>query len=190
MQQLKLNHMPGGKVLAIILIILVVGLIFAAIALFLAPHISVGFFAGITLIIAVGTFVWLAYKFFRPGFTEVIFTPEGIISKIPSERAEMRVEDMKGIWMISLPIEHNGFERYSPSNALRKNTLLLFGDVEAFDGATTFGLMGAPGTLYDTFDNDYATIYYRKNKGIDEFVDLYYRKIKEREEKEHQQDEN
>ena len=187
MKTLKLNHMPGGKVMAIITIILVVILIIAAIALFLAPHISVGFFAGITLLLAAGTCVWLAYKQFRPGFTEVIFLEEGIISQVLSEKSEMRIEDMKDIWITSLPLENNTFERYDPdNNPLRKNTLLLFGDIDAFDGATTFGMMGAPGMLYDTFEDDYATIYYRKNKGIDEFVDLYYRKIKDREKEENQ----
>lgn len=180
MQTLKLNHMPGGKVLAVILIALVVILIGAVIALFLTPHISIGFVPGIMIIVAVGGSIWLAYKFFKPGFTEVIFTKDGIISKTPSLESQMRVKDMKGIWLISLPIEQNEFEEYGPNNRLRKNTLVLFGDVRAFEGATTFGLVGTPGTLYDTFGDNYATIYYRKNKGIDEFVELYYKKIQER----------
>lgn len=184
MEPLKINHMPGGKVLAVILFILVIVLFFAAIALFLAPHVSVGFIAGIALIVAVASCIWLAYKFYKPGFTDVLFTEEGIISKTPSERSELRIEDMKSIWITKLPVGHHPFEEYGPHNLAEKNTLIYFGDIDYFDGASFFGLMGAPSTLHDTFTDDYATIYYRKGKGMDEFFEYYYKKIKEREQRE------
>lgn len=168
------THMRGGKILSSILVLLTIGLIGLVYLLFTEK--SVDFLSIIMILAAVGTIAWVTYKFYKPGFTDIIFHEDGIISKTHFEREELRIEDIEGIWFLQTPNEDGTIEEYSPTEKVPKNSLIVIGSINCFYGAEYFGLNGPASTLHDTFDQGYTAIHYRKE--LDEVLEYYYHKIK------------
>jgi len=175
MRTQKFNHMKGGKILGSFLILLTFGLFFVIYLLFTEK--SVDFISTIFLLCTTGTIVWVVYKFYKPSFSEVIFSDTNIVSKTHFETETLNLEDIKGIWFLTDPHEQSSIEIYSQDNKPPKNSMVIIGDIEYFEGAQYFGLNMAA-TLHDSFSNGYTAINYRKE--LDEVLDYYFRKIKER----------
>jgi len=167
--------MKGGKIVGTLLILLPISLAVVMIILFLEKN--PGFMALIILLLALGTFIWLAYKFYKPGFTEIIFSGTDITSKTYSESEVLELDDIKGIWFLKHPHQDAIAEIYNPNKRPPKNSLIIIGDIQYFDGAQYFGLDSAT-TLHDSFSYGYTSIHYRKE--LDEILDYYFYKINER----------
>lgn len=174
METQKFSHIRGGKALEIILIIVLIAV--SALAIFLIIEDNVSFWSAVSMILALGIFIWLAYKCYKPTFTDIYFSETGIVSKTNFESEELSLNDIKGIYFLRVPYKNAKIETYSPSNLPPKDSLIVIGNIKYFDGAHFFGLLGSGSILHDSFSKGYTSIQYRKK--LDPVLDYYYKKIR------------
>ena len=153
----KFSHMPGGKALEIIIAILTIVLFIIFLVLLFANALS--FISVLILLVSVISVIWFTYKYYKPAFTDVIFSDEGIISKTHFEQEELPIDTIKGIWYYK-----NGnqtcIKPYSDKDKL-KNCIIIIGDIDYFTNVEYIGLNGSS-VLRDSFKRGYTTLVYRK----------------------------
>ncbi len=170
----KLDHVKGGKILELVLVLLAIALVAVVILLFKSK--SIGFIAGIMILVTTGSIIWLVYKYYKPAFTEITFYKDSIVSKTHFESEELSVKNIKGIWFITHPKSEEVYT-FSPNNFPTKGSLVLIGDIDYFNDAEYVGLNGIT-ALCDSFSEGYTTLYYRKE--LDDILMYYFNKINSR----------
>lgn len=183
MQEQKFSHLRSGKALGITLIILQIALIGVGIALFISST-DPGFRTLISSsmpqilrlltggVVTIG-FMFLLYRFYKPGFTDVIFSTKGIISRTPFEQQELSIDNIKGIWYFRQnECENIILKPYSKQENL-KGCIVVIGDRNRFLNVETVG-MGFM-MLKDAFNPGYTSLFYRK--GLDEVLEYYNHQI-------------
>ncbi len=168
----KFSHMKGGKVLEICLVLSVIFLIVVAFLLF--RDMEVGFVSAFILLVIIGLSIRFVYRFYKPAFTDVIFSDDRILSKTHFEQSELAVNDIKGIWYyknVRLPVlEMNPYSE----EADLKGCIVVIGDLAGFDNARSMDINGSR-ILCDTFGKGYTTLVYRK--ALDEVLNHYSRHL-------------
>lgn len=101
MQTQKFSHIRGSKAMEIILIIVVIAV--SSFAIFLIIEDNVSFLSTVSMLLAIGVFIWLAYKCYKPTFTDIIFSETGILSKTNFESEKLELNDIKGIYFLRVP---------------------------------------------------------------------------------------
>lgn len=172
MEEKKFNHMPGGKVFILIMLIVLIGIITLVFLLFTER--SVDFISAIMLLVFVGGLIWLLIKLYKPGFTELRFTEEGINTKTHFASETLLLKDIEGIWLIKPPFMKVELEEYTPQSEKLGGAILIIGDYLRFDGAHFIGIFTSR-ILHDSFASGYTTVYYRKE--LDPILHYYYNKI-------------
>lgn len=176
MESQKINHMQGGKVLAVTLIVSAISLVVVSVFLIIDKYLD--FISIITLLFCNVTVMWLAYKFYKPGFTEVICSENGIVSKTNFEQEKLSLEDIKGIWYYkNNQSEQVEIKPYSKNNESLKGTVIIIGDIDFFKDVEFSGINGAT-ILRDSFKKGYTTLHYRKS--LDKVLNYYMQKIESR----------
>lgn len=116
----------------------------------------------LVLLVSVVSVIYFTYKYYKPAFTEVTFSDEGIISKTPFEEERLPIDAIKGIWYYK-----NGYKTeikpYSEKDNL-KNCIVIIGDIDRFTDVEYIGLNGST-TLRDSFKEGYTALVYRKRLG-------------------------
>lgn len=157
MRTQKFSHMTGGKVLEIIIAILTIVLLIIFLVLLFANALNV--ISVLILLVSVVSVVWFTYKYYKPAFTDVIFSDEGIISKTHFEQEELPIDAIQGIWYYK-----NGHETdikpYSDKDKL-KNCIIIIGDIDCFTNVEYIRVNGSA-VLRDSFKKGYTTLVYRK----------------------------
>ncbi|MCC8152947.1 MAG: hypothetical protein LIP01_01260 [Tannerellaceae bacterium] len=172
MRTQKFNHMKGGKIIGLVFFSLSIILIVAVFLLFI--EMSVGIIAAISLFISVGVLLFTTYTFYKPSFTEVIFSDSGIISKTHFEKENIPMNEIKGIWYYKDTMdEEYDIVPYSEGDDL-KGCMVIIGDIECFTDLD-YASMSGINMLCSTFKKGYTALYYRKE--LDEVLKYYHRKI-------------
>lgn len=113
----------------------------------------------LVLLVSVVSVIYFTYKYYKPAFTDIIFSDEGIISKTHFEEERLPIDAIKGIWYYK-----NGHQTeikpYSEKDNL-KNCTIVIGDVDRFTDVEYIGLNGST-MLRDSFKKGYTTLIYRK----------------------------
>ncbi|WP_293670021.1 hypothetical protein [uncultured Parabacteroides sp.] len=157
MRTQKFSHMTGGKVLETILIILAITLFVLFLILLFANALNI--ISMLLLLVSVMSVLWFTYKSYKPTFTDVIFSDEGIISKTHFEQEELPIDTIKGIWYYKNRHETE-IKPYSDKDKL-KNCIIIIGDIDCFTDVEYIGFNGST-TLRDSFKKGYTTLVYRK----------------------------
>ena len=167
--------MKGGAALEIFLIVATIAIMVLAVLLIMDGKCN--FMFGITLLISIGSMIWLSTQYYKPAFTEITFLDDGIVTKSGSEQQKLTINDIQGIWYfkISQGAEAEIME-YSEDASL-KGSIVVIGDIEYFAEIDFVGLNGMS-MLRDSFKQGYTTIYYRKE--LKEILSYYHRKIQNR----------
>lgn len=166
----KFNHMPGGKVFGVIFVVLGIALVGLSILLIMAKNIDI--LSVLVLLVSVVCVIWFAYKFYKPGFTEIIFSEDGIVSKTPFEEERLSLDDIKGIWYyVNRQTSEHEILPYSEDTVLKSNCVVIIGDLDYFSGVEYVGMNGMM-ILHDSFKKGYTTLCYRKKLGA---ILNYYR---------------
>lgn len=153
----KFSHMAGGKILEIIMIILTIALLVIFLGLLFLNALEV--ISMLILLVSVISVTWYIYKNYKPAFTDVIFSDEGIISKTHFEQEELPINTIKGIWYYKNRHETD-IKPYSDKDNL-KNCIIIIGDIDCFTNVEYIGLNGST-MLRDSFKKGYTTLVYRK----------------------------
>jgi uncharacterized membrane-anchored protein YitT (DUF2179 family) len=153
----KFSHMIGGKIVGTITIISAITLLVLFFMFLFANTIDILFM--LILLVSVISAIWLTYKYYKPAFTDVIFSDEGIISKTHFEQEELPIDTIKGIWYYK-----NGnqtcIKPYSDKDKL-KNCIIIIGDIDCFTNVEYIRVNGST-MLRDSFKKGYTTLTYRK----------------------------
>lgn len=153
----KFSHMAGGKIMEIIIIILTISLLAIFLILLFANALDI--ISILILLVSVISIICFTYKFYKPAFTDVVFSDEGIISKTHFEQEKLPIDTIKGIWYYKNKHEAD-IKPYSDKDNL-KNCIIIIGDIDCFTNVEHIGLNGAT-VLCDSFKKGYTTLVYRK----------------------------
>lgn len=171
----QFSHMRGGKIFGTILILLSFFLIATLTMVFVEK--AANLFTLVILLTGTTSFAWFTYKFYKPAFTDVVFSEDGILSKTLFEWEKLSPEDLKGIWYYrNKQGVKPDIKPYAKGENL-KGCVLILGDIERFEDAGFIGLDGIT-LLHDSFKPGYTTLHYRKK--LDEILAHYHRKIQKR----------
>lgn len=174
MQDQKFSHLQSGKTLGITFIILDILLIgvFISMIIFGKFHLLHILLSGAITII----FTNLVYNIYKPGFTDIIFSTDGIISKTPFEQQKLTIDDIKGIWYFKQKECENIILKSYSEQCNLEGCIVVIGDRNRFLNAETVG-MGFM-MLKDTFNPGYTSLFYRKD--LDEILENYNLQIQKR----------
>lgn len=165
----KFSHMAGGKFLEIIIMILTIVLFVIFLLLLFANALE--FMSVLILLVSVISTVWFTCRYYKPAFTDVTFSDEGIISKTHFERESLPIDTIKGIWYYKNN-HQTEIKPYSDKDKL-KNCIIIIGDIDCFTNVEYIGLNGST-MLRDSFKKGYTTLVYRKR--LDPVLkDLHYK---------------
>lgn len=157
MRTQKFSHMTGGKVFEIIMIILSIVLIVLFFLLLFNNLLDI--LSILILLASTISVIWVTCRYYKPAFTEVIFSDEGIISKTHFEQESLPIDTIKGIWYYKNN-HHTEIKPYSDTDKL-KNCTIIIGDIDCFTDVEYIGLDGTT-MLRDSFKKGYTTLIYRK----------------------------
>ena len=153
----KFSHMVGGKILEVIMVISAIALLVLFLMFLFADALDV--IPMLILLVSVISVIWFTCKYYKPAFTNVIFSDEGIISKTHFEQEKLPIDTIKGIWYYRCGHETE-IKPYSDKDKL-KNSIIIVGDIDCFTNVEHIGLNGST-VLRDSFKNGYTTLVYRK----------------------------
>ena len=175
MKEQKFTHVQGGKILGILLIITCVCLILGVIYFFAKR--SVDFITAASLVALIIATIWLTFKAFKPMFTNIIFEENRIKSQCLSQKEELSLQEIKGIWYFQTTEfgKRKTIIPYTEKEKPDKNSVIILGDIDYFENAE-FVLIGHA-LLVDSFKDGYTSLHYRKK--LDSVLDYYLKKIKE-----------
>lgn len=175
----KFSHLKRGKAYGTFLILLTFFLVFMLIMLFIED--KADFLPALSLLLGIASFTWFTYRFYKPAFTDILFSEDGIVSKTHFEQEKLSLNDIKGIWYYkNTQGKSPEIKPYSENNSF-KGCMIILGDINRFRDAGFAGLDGIT-LLYDSFKPGYTTLHYRKD--LDEILAYYNRKIQNRPETE------
>lgn len=138
---------------------------------------KVDFISALSFLAAVVGVGWLIYKLYKPTFTDLSFSDDGIVSKTHFERAELSLEKIKGIWYLSCKETESKYIKPYSEEADLRGCVIIFGDIDCFVNVEYVGV-GGMNVVRDSFKEGYTTIQYRKS--LNEMLQYYNSKIKNR----------
>lgn len=163
----------------IILIVLTIILVGVWVILFIDKNFD--FISVLVILAVIASVIWFTYKFYKPAFTDVLFSDDGIVSKTHFEQEKLSMNDIKGIWYYkNTQGGENKVKLYSGKDTY-KGCVIVIGDISRFKDVEYIGLNGIT-LLRDSFNKGYTTLYYRKK--LDEVLEYYNRKIQNKPETE------
>ena len=83
----KFSHMVGGKILEVIMVISAIALLVLFLMFLFADALDV--IPMLILLVSVISVIWFTCKYYKPAFTNVIFSDEGTYEGAPVAHADM-----------------------------------------------------------------------------------------------------